>query len=169
MRFDKFDRSYEDTLKEEAATAEASLDPVPDGDRDFEIRKVKWIEKLGKVVIDFATASGSFQWVQVWLNPADQKDHDRAMVLLHALGLPEDTDIDESLVGRFVMLTTKQAFKNGEAVFEKDGRHRVYVNGIARSKLTITEKKAEHKPQTAAARVAAARGDEAGGEDDIPF
>jgi hypothetical protein len=36
-------------------------------------------------------------------------------------------------------------------------------------RAAAAEPKAERKPQTSAAKVAAARGDEAGGEDDIPF
>jgi hypothetical protein len=166
MRFDKFDRTFADTLKDDA---EPALAPVADGVHDFEIKKVKWIEKVGKVVIELATASGSFQWIGLWLNPTEQKDHDKAMALLNALGLSEDTDIDDSLVGRFVALKTAQAVKNGQPVFENDGRRRIYINGISQSKLEVPTSKPAPRPQTPAAKVAAARGDEAGGEDDIPF
>jgi hypothetical protein len=166
MRFDKFDRTFADTLKDDA---EPALAPVADGVHDFEIKKVKWIEKVGKVVIELATASGSFQWIGLWLNPTEQKDHDKAMALLNALGLSEDTDIDDSLVGRFVALKTAQAVKNGQPVFENDGRRRIFINGISPSKLEVPASQPAPRPQTPAAKVAAARGEEPGGGDDIPF
>jgi hypothetical protein len=166
MRFDKFDRTFADTLKDDA---EPYLAPVADGVHDFEIKKVKWIEKLGKVVIELATASGSFQWIGLWLNPTEQKDHDKAMALLNALGLSEDTDINDLLVGRFVALKTAQAVKNGQPVFENDGRRRIYINGISQSKLEVPTSKPDRNPQTAAGRVATAKGEEAGAADDIPF
>jgi len=171
MRFDHFERSYEDVLKEEASNAEPSREPVPDGTHEFEIRKVRFMEKFSKIVIDFATASGTYDFVTMWLDPKEKDDHDAAMKILHALGLPQDAEFNDELVGRFVALLTKRHVKNGEQQYDKQGKARVFVNGIAPSRLEIQQPKpkADHKPQTAAARVAAARGDEAGGSDEIPF
>ena len=171
MRFDQFDRTFEDALAEEASHATPALDPVPDGTRDFEIMGAKWIESVGKVVVEFATASSSYQKFSLWLKPSEQKDHDKAMLLLNAIGVPRDTPIDDNLKGRFVALETAQASKNGAPVLEKDGRRRIYINGISRSNLEIEhpQAKAERNPQTAAGRVATAKGEEAGEADDIPF
>ena len=130
-----------------------------------------WIESVKKVVVEFATASSSYQKFSLWLKPSDQKDHDKAMLLLNAIGVPRDTPIDDNLKGRFVALETAQASKNGAPVLEKDGRRRIYINGISRSTLEIQhpQAKAERNPQTAAGRVATAKGEEAGEADDIPF
>ena len=170
MRFDHFERSYDDILKEEASHAEPAREPVPDGTHDFEIRKVRFMEKYGKIVIDFATASGTYDFVTMWLDPKEKDDHDTAMKILHALGLPQNAEFSDKLVGRLVSLTTKRHVKNGEQQYDKHGKAKVYVNGIAPSKLEIEQPKPkpDRAPQTAAAKVAAARGDEAGGGDDIP-
>ena len=171
MRFDHFERSYDDILKEEASHAEPAREPVPDGTHDFEIRKVRFMEKYDKIVMDFATASGTYDFVTMWLDPKEKDDHDTAMKILHALGLPQDAEFNDKLLGRFVALTTKRHVKNGEQQYDKHGKAKVYVNGIAPSKLEIEQpkQKPDRAPQTAAAKVAAARGDEAGGDDDIPF
>jgi hypothetical protein len=169
MRFDQFERSYEDVLHEEASKTESAREPVPDGTHDFEIRRVRFVEKLGKIVMDFATASGTYEFVPLWLDPKNEDDHDKAMTILHLLELPPDTEFTDKLEGRFLSLRTKRHVKNGEQQFDNKGKPKVFINGIERSKLEVPTSKPEHKPQTAAARVAAARGDEAGGEDDIPF
>ena len=171
MRFDHFERSYDDILKDEASHAEPAREPVPDGTHDFEIRKVRFVEKVGKTVIDFATASGSYEFVTMWLDPKEQDDHDSAMKILHALGLPPQTEFNDKLIGRFVSLTTKRNVKNGEQQYDKHGKAKVWINEIDRSKLEIEQSnpKPDRAPQTPAAKVAAARGDEAGGDDDIPF
>ena len=169
MRFDHFERSYEEVLKEEASNAEQAREPVPDGTHDFEIRKVRFMEKLGKIVIDFATASGTYDFVTMWLDPKEKDDHDDAMKILHAIGMPQDTDFNDKLLGRFVALKTKRHVKNGEQQFDKYGKAKVYVNGIEPSKLEVPTSKPERNPQTAAGRVATAKGEEAGEADDIPF
>jgi hypothetical protein len=166
MRFDKFDRSYDDIVNDDKPAIERRL-PVPDGERDFEIKKVNpWKEKL---IVTFAVASGDFAWVVKFFDPADQRDHDIAVCILHALGLPDDTEFTSDLVGRFVRLLTKQAKKNGEPVLDKKGEPIIYVNGATPSKLEVPTSKPAPRPQTAAGRVATAKGEEAGGWDDIPF
>jgi len=170
MRFDHFDRTFEDIVNDDKPAIERRL-PVPDGERDFEIKKInEWNggDKT-KLIVTFAVASGDFAWVVKFFDPADQRDHDLAVCILHALGLPEDTEFTSDLVGRFVRLLTKQAKKNGEQVLDKKGEPIIYVNGASPSKLEVPAAKPERKPQTAAAKVAAARGDEAGGDSDIPF
>ena len=169
MRFDHFDRTFDDVLRDEASQAEPAREPVPDGTHDFEIRKVNFLDKYGKIVIDFATASGSYEFVTRWLDPKEKDDHDTAMKILNALGLPQDTEFDDKLIGRFVSLKTKRNLKNGEQQYDKNGKAKVYVNGIYPSKLEVPAAKPERKPQTQAAKVAAAKGEEAGEADDIPF
>ena len=147
------------------------VETVPDGERDFEIKKVsEWTkDDKKKLIVTFAVASGDFAWVVKFFDPADQRDHDLAVCILHALGLPEDTEFTSDLVGRFVRLLTKQAKKNGEPVLDKRGEQIIYVNGASPSKLEVPEAKSERKPQTQAAKVAAAKGEEPGEADDIPF
>ena len=166
MRFDRFDRSYDDIVNDDKPAYDRR-EPVPDGERDFEIKKVNpWQDKL---IVTFAVASGDYAWVVKFFNPADQRDHDLAVCILHALGLPKDTEFTSDLVGRFVRLLTKQAKKNGELSLDKKGEPIIYINGASPSKLEVPTSKPAPRPQTAAAKVAAARGDEAGGDDDIPF
>jgi hypothetical protein len=92
------------------------------------------------------------------------KDKSLAGVLATALGFTPDgwADADPSeLVGRELRITTKQ-------VVLKSGKTRVFVNDY----LPVAAAPAPEKKPAArlpAAKVAAARGDEAGGEDDIPF
>jgi hypothetical protein len=166
MRFDKFDRSYDDIVNDDKPAIERRL-PVPDGERDFEIKKVNpW---KGKLIVTFAVASGDFAWVVKFFDPADQRDHDLAVCILHALGLPDDTEFTSDVVGRFVRLLTKQAKRNGEPILDKKGEPIIYVNGASPSQLEVPTSKPAPRPQTDAARVAAARGEEPGGADDIPF
>ena len=170
MRFDKFDRSYDDIVNDDKPAIDKRL-PVPDGERDFEIKKVSEWKKddKKKLIVTFAVASGDFAWVVKFFDPADQRDHDIAVCILHALGLPEDTEFTSDLVGRYVRLLTKQAMKNGQPSLDKYGEQIVYVNGASPSKLEVPTSKPDRGPQTAAAKIAAAKGEEAGAADDIPF
>ena len=92
------------------------------------------------------------------------KDRAMSALLAQALGFsPEswaDTDPDE-LVGMEVQVKTKIGTK---------GKPRVWINDFMPVERSAppTPKPAP-RPQTPAAKVAAARGDEAGGGDDIPF
>jgi len=170
MRFDRFDRSFEDITSDDT-TGAGRYEPVPNGTHDMEIKKVdQWQDKL---IITFATASGSYAWVGKFLDPAEQKDHDLAICLLEALGLPADTDIDGAIIGRFVKVTTKRALKDGLPKLDKNGNQVVYVNGIGPSGLDQATQKpaAKRAPaaRTNAQKVAQARGEEAGNDDDIPF
>lgn len=170
MRFDHFDRTFDDIINDDKPAIERRL-PVPDGERDFEIKRVSTYSKddKKKLIVTFAVASGDFAWVVKFFDPADQRDHDLAICIFHALGLPEDTEFTGDLVGRFVRLLTKQAKKNGEPILDKRGEQLVYVNGASPSKLEVPTPKPASRPQTQAAKVAAAKGEEAGGGDDIPF
>jgi hypothetical protein len=101
----------------------------------------------------------------VWLSlGGSAKDKSLAGALAAALGYtPEgwqDADPSE-LVGREVRATTKQ-------VTLKTGRTRAFVNDFL---PVVAQAEPERKPanRLPAQKVAAARGDEAGGDDDIPF
>jgi len=107
--------------------------------------------------------NGSYGFVWVSLGSA-AKDRAQAGLLATALGYTPDgwADADPSeLVGRELRITTKQ-------VVLKSGKTRVFVNDyLPVERAAAPEKKPAAR--TPAAKVAAARGDEAGGGDDIPF
>ena len=89
------------------------------------------------------------------------KDRAMSALLAKALGFTPDSWADthpDSLVGMEVQVTTKIGTKR---------KPRVYVNDYLPAVAASPEKKPAAR--TPAAKVAAARGDEAGGGDDIPF
>jgi hypothetical protein len=95
---------------------------------------------------------------------SSEKDRGMTAILAQALGFsPEswaDTDAGE-LVGMEVQVKTKIGTK---------GKPRVWINDFMPvERAAQPESKPAPRPQTPAAKVAAARGDEAGGGDDIPF
>ena len=107
--------------------------------------------------------NGSFGFVWVSLG-SSSKDKAQAGLLATALGFTPDAwaDADPSeLVGRELRVVTKQ-------VVLKSGKTRVFVNDYLPAVVAAAPEK---KPaaRTPAAKVAAARGDEAGSTDDIPF
>jgi hypothetical protein len=106
--------------------------------------------------------NGSFGFVWVSLG-SSSKDKAQARLLATALGFTPDAwaDADPSeLVGRELRVTTKQ-------VVLKSGKTRVFVNDYLPAVAAAPEKKpAARLP---AQKVAAAKGEEAGGGDDIPF
>jgi hypothetical protein len=107
--------------------------------------------------------NGSFGFVWVSLG-SSSKDKAQAGLLATALGYTPDgwADADPSeLVGRELRVVTKQ-------VVLKSGKTRVFVNDYLPAVVAAAPEK---KPaaRTPAAKVAAARGDEAGSTDDIPF
>jgi hypothetical protein len=107
--------------------------------------------------------NGSYGFVWVSLG-SSSKDRGHAGLLATALGYTPDgwADADPSeLVGRELRVVTKQ-------VVLKSGKTRVFVNDyLPVDRAAAPEKKPAAR--TPAAKVAAARGDEAGGGDDIPF
>jgi len=107
--------------------------------------------------------NGSYGFVWVSLG-SSSKDKAQAGLLATALGYTPDgwADADPSeLVGRELRITTKQ-------VTLRNGKTRVFVNDyLPVERAAAPEKKPAAR--TPAAKVAAARGDEAGGDSDIPF
>jgi hypothetical protein len=150
MRFDRFDESsLGDTL-------------IPDGTHECEIVKVKEIVRKSDgqplTVIEISPADGTYDKFPKYLDPSEKRDHKSAIQLLAALGLPPDSEVDDSLVGRRVQVTTKRGAK-------KDGEPIVFVNGFSASST-----KAEPAPAPAEKRQprksASAK---TLGDDDIPF
>ena len=106
--------------------------------------------------------NGSFGFVWVSLG-SSAKDRAQAGLLATALGFTPDAwaDADPSeLIGRELRITTKQ-------VVLKSGKTRVFVNDYLPAVAAAPEKKPAAR--TPAAKIAAAKGEEAGGGDDIPF
>jgi hypothetical protein len=106
--------------------------------------------------------NGSYGVVWVSLG-SSSKDKAQAGLLATALGFTPDAwaDADPSeLVGRELRVTTKQ-------VTLKSGKTRCFVNDYLPAVAAAPEKKPASR--TPAAKVAAARGEEAGEADDIPF
>ncbi len=150
MRFDHFDASAADDFL------------LPDGTRELEIVGVKEVltkhDGRPKTIVELRDVDREYDKASKFLDPQDKRDHRAAMELLAALGLAPDTEIDASLVGRRVMVTTARA------VAKSTGETKVYVNrfAAASSDAAAKEKPAE-KParKTAAAKTL--------GDDDIPF
>lgn len=145
MRFDRFDEG-----SETAAT-------VPDGTNECEIFKVRTVlPKAGgeRLVVEFMPTAGIYDPFEKWLNPDEREDHKAAMQLLECLGLPRDTDIDDGLVGRKVLVATKAGMS------KKTGLPLVFVNGFSSAGVTAEppKPKATKPPKIA-------KGD----GDDIPF
>ncbi len=97
-----------------------------------------------------------------------------AAAIADALGIDRSTGLGlypEDLQGQTVTVTTRQ-WKD-----DQSGRVSVSVDGIRPGPMprkferpdATPAKAATPKPRTAAAKVAAARGEQAGGEDDVPF
>ena len=94
---------------------------------------------------------------------SSSKDRAQAGLLATALGYTPDgwADADPiDLCGRELRITTKQ-------VTLKSGKTRVFVNDYLPAAAAAPEKKPAAR--TPAAKIAAAKGEEAGGDSDIPF
>jgi hypothetical protein len=106
--------------------------------------------------------NGSYGFVWVSLG-SSAKDKAQAGLLATALGFTPDAwaDADPSeLVGMELKVTTKQ-------VTLRSGKTRVFVNDYLPAVAAAPEKKPAAR--TPAAKIAAAKGEEAGAADDIPF
>lgn len=161
MKFDRFDDS-------EPVSA-----LMPDGTHECAITKVKEVVRKSDgcevIVITLVATDGDFEPVEKWLDPREKRDHRAAMQLLSSLGLPADADVDDTLVGRRVMVTTKAGTS------KKTGLPVVYVNAFAPAEAAYEQADANAKPAAKpVARSQAAKADRefkanASSPDDIPF
>lgn len=166
MMLNNFDEGFEAAAA--ASTTGRDYEPVPDGTHNFTVRKAVMgphpsPEKNPGTFLNVTLApNGAYGFVFVNIG---QNDAGKSMEakLARALGYSErdwSSATPADLLGLELRATTKQnVWKNGK----------LYVNVTDMEPRSGRVQKPEHKPQTAAARVAAARGDEAGGGDDIPF
>jgi len=144
----------------------------PDGTHECEIKSVKTINRKSDgrelIVISFRHAEGQYDDVSKYLDPNERRDHKAAMQLLGALGLPCDSDVDDSLNGRTLQVTTKRAVRDGQPVLDAAGVQRVYVNGFNVSSAPAWEREPE---KSVAKRTPTQKADAvaSGGTDDIPF
>lgn len=135
---------------------------LPDGVHNVTIRTVT--ERDDKTTIVLAP-NGPYRLVYVDLKN-DAKGQAKASALAAALGMSaRDWAGSEpgDLVGRELRLETHQW------VSDRDGKTRVSVDKFLAPEVVVGTRPGGPKPRTQAAKVAAARGDEAGGEDDVPF
>lgn len=119
-----------------------------------------WKSREGVTVVCEIT-SGDYQPVEIVLDPDTEDGETKAIALLKAALREPDAEIDEELVGASVSIKTKR--RKGDGYF---------VNGIKAPDGAAPPPPAqERKPaaRTPAQKVAAAKGEEAGGSDDIPF
>lgn len=159
MRFDKF------STDSDAWGDRKAEEIVPDGTHECRICKVgAW---NGQLIVELTVVDANYSPWTKFLNPDDKDDHALAMQLCDALGIPRDSDIGVSLVGQHLRVTTKQARKNGEQVFNKKGDPIVYTNAFLPS--GIAPPKPAATPRTGAAKVAKAQGTTVGDADDVPF
>ena len=169
MRVHSFDDGFE------AATVAASIrsggdrEMIPDGTHTVTIRKASEgphrfpDDNPGEFLnLEFApNGPYSLFWASYG---SSAKDTRMSALLAQALGFSPESWADADpgdLVGMEVQVTTKIGTK---------GKPRVFVNDFLPIEKAV-EKAPEKKPanRLPAQKVAAARGDEAGGEDDIPF
>lgn len=142
-------------------------EPVPDGNHVCDITQAKERTVGGRdvMIVTFTPVDGGYMPFTKFLDPGENRDRVTADQLRKAIGLPDGHDLfEDQLVGQRVVVTTKLAREqSGEVKVSKRGEPVVYVNAIAPATP------APAKPRTQAAKVAAARGEETGGGDDIPF
>jgi len=146
---------------------------MPDGTHECEIAKVKEVVRKSDgcevIVITMVATDGDFEPVEKWLDPGEKRDHRAAMQLLSSLGLPADADVDDSLVGRRVMVTTKAGAS------KKTGMPVVYVNAFAPAEAAYEQDNANAKPaakpvsRSQAAKAHREFTANSGSPDDIPF
>lgn len=166
MRVHNFDDGFDAATAGGAPAGEREM--IPDGTHNVTIRDAsegphKFPENNPGDFLHLTLApNGSYGFVWVSLG-SSQKDRAQAGLLATALGFTPDAwaDADPSeLIGRELRVTTKQ-------VVLKSGKTRVFVNDYLPAVAAAPEKKPANR--LPAQKVAAARGDEAGGGDDIPF
>ena len=164
----------------DAAPVGAEL--VPDGENLCEVIAAKeWTSPSGDrsaLIVTLQPCDIRYGAFDKWLDPNEPRDRKAAKELREACGLPPGTDLNEgTLKGCRVMVTTKAAVKNGEPVTDKQGRQRVWVNGIAAApqwkQNGARAAAAQAKPQPARTPHQKHKASlaQAGGEDgdDVPF
>lgn len=145
-------------------------EPLPDGEHTCEITEAKerMIDGRDLMIVTFTAVEGRHLPVVKFLDAEQERDLVLVSQLREALGLQKGQDLfPEDLSGRRVVITTKVAReRSGEIKTTKRGEPIVYVNAIAPA---APAQPAARRPNTGAAKVAAARGEPAGNGDDIPF
>ena len=159
---------------EPSDTPASESQPMPDGDHVCDITAVRERVIGGRdvMIVTFTPQDSSLLPVDKFLDPTVERDLVAASQLRAAVGLQPGVDlVDFVLRGRAVTLSTKIAREpSGEVKTTKRGEPIVYVNVIAAAPGgPPAGQPAARRPNTGAAKVAAARGDQAGGEDDVPF
>lgn len=149
---------------------------VPDGDNACTITSVKERDINGRsvLIVTFTPDDDQFAAFDKFLDPHENRDLIITSKLTAALGLPPDEDLCASTIGgaRVIVQTKVGRNPDGSEKVNKSGATVVYVNGISAAPNVGTRPggpAAKPAARTPAAKVAAARGDEPGGEDDIPF
>jgi hypothetical protein len=168
MRVHSFDDGFEAAAAAAGGQAGGDREMIPDGTHTVTIRKAaegahKFPENNPGDYLNLEFAPNgpySLFWASYG---SSEKDRGMTAILAQALGFsPEswaDTDAGE-LVGMEVQVTTKIGTK---------GKPRVFVNDFQPVPRFAAAPEKKPASRTPAAKVAAARGDEAGGGDDIPF
>lgn len=169
MRVHNFDDGFQSAAAAAGGRAGGDREMLPDGTHTVTIRKAaegphKFPENNPGEYLNLEFAPNgpySLFWASYG---SSEKDRGMTALLAQALGFtPEawaDADAGE-LVGMEVQVTTKIGTK---------GKPRVWINDFMPvERAAPPASKPAPRPQTPAAKVAAARGDEAGGGDDIPF
>jgi hypothetical protein len=142
-----------------------------DGDHQVEIVKVKTVTRNRDgqecSIVTLRDLNGTFEDLERWFDPTEKRDCKLALKLLNALGLPSSAEIDQEIVGRRVVVTTKQG------VSKASGQAVVYVNAFAAAPgAPAFESFREPEPAKQAARTPTQKADAASGvmpNDDIPF
>ena len=168
MRVHSFDDGFDAATAGGAPAGEREM--LPDGTHGVTIREASEgphnfaDNNPGDFLHLTLAPNGSYGFVWVSLG-SSAKDKSLAGVLATALGFTPDgwADADPSeLVGRELRVTTKQ-------VVLKSGKTRVFVNDYLPAVAAAPAPEKKPAARLPAQKVAAARGDEAGGGDDIPF
>lgn len=152
--------TFDDGVVPDAGGGEREM--LPDGIHNVTVREVKTDGPHDTVVL---APHGAYRLVYVDIK-SDKKGQAKAAALASALGMSAaewaDCQPDE-LKGLELRVETRQWVGN-------DAKTRVNVDKfMPAERASANPSKTAPRPQTQAAKVAAARGDEAGEADDIPF
>jgi hypothetical protein len=152
--------TFDDGFVPDAASGEREM--LPDGVHNVTIREVKTDGPHDTVVL---APNGAFRLLYIDIK-SDKKGQAKAASLASALGMSAAEWADcgpAELKGLELRVETHQWVGD-------DTKTRVSVDKfLPVERAAQPESKPAPRPQTPAAKVAAARGDEAGGGDDIPF
>jgi hypothetical protein len=168
MRVHSFDDGFDGLPTSGAPAGEREM--IPDGTHAVTIREAsegphKFPDNNPGDFLHLTLApNGPYGFVWVSLG-GSSKDKSQAGLLATALGYTPDgwADADPSeLVGRELRVTTKQ-------VTLRSGKTRVFVNDYLPAVVAAAAPEKKPAARLPAQKVAAARGDEAGNGDDIPF